>query len=93
MGLWVKISANAKKTRIVGLENEILKIKVAAPPVDGKANAELIEFLSDRLDVPKSRISIVQGEFSQKKRLQIEGLNKEDLLIRLVGGKTVEEAS
>ena len=51
-----------------------LLVRLNAAPVDGAANAELIEVLSDVLDVPKRAVSIVSGERSRQKRVQIEGL-------------------
>src|SRR6266850_6969340 len=75
LDLWVKISPNSKRNQIVGFEKEYLKIKIAAPPVEGKANIELIEFLSEQLDKPKSQITIVQGQQGKLKRIRIENLS------------------
>lgn len=50
-----------------------LKVKVHAPPVDGKANKELIDFLSEIFDVPKSHIEILSGETSSNKKVKIIG--------------------
>ncbi len=52
-----------------------LKIKLKAPPVDGKANKALIEFFSHLFDVSKSKIEIIKGETSRNKKLQISGLS------------------
>ncbi len=53
-----------------------VKIRLKAPPVDGKANKELIEFLSDILDVPPSRIEIVAGQTHRNKLVAIEGMDQ-----------------
>lgn len=71
MKLSVKISPNAKRSEIVGLKDGVLKIKIAAPAVDGKANAELVRFLAETLKVPKSRIVILKGETSRNKLVEV----------------------
>lgn len=71
--LSLHIQPGAKTTAIVGLHGEALKIRLAAPPVDGKANACLVAFLAERLGVPKSRIELVGGETSRAKRLRVVG--------------------
>jgi uncharacterized protein (TIGR00251 family) len=73
--LRLHIQPGAKKTEVVGLHGEALKIRLAAPPVDGKANACLIGFLADRLGVAKSSVSLVSGESSRAKRVRIDGVD------------------
>ncbi|MGE4565492.1 MAG: DUF167 domain-containing protein [Victivallaceae bacterium] len=77
------IQPGATRGRFLGDYDGKLKIAVAAPPVDGKANQALIVFLSKSLDVPKSRIKLVRGESSRSKRLVIIGLSQ-DALRRLL---------
>lgn len=62
-----------------------LLIRLAAAPVDGAANAELIDLIARALHVPKRDITIVSGERSRKKRLRIAGMNAEDVVGRLLG--------
>ena len=69
--LILHIQPGAKRTEIVGQHGDALKIRLAAPPVDGKANAELIRFLAERLRVPRSAIRLVSGESSRAKRLRV----------------------
>lgn len=64
----------ASRTRIVGEHDGRLKIQVAAPPVDGEANAELLAFLAERLGVKRSAVSVVDGESGRRKRVRIEGV-------------------
>ncbi|MCK9987010.1 MAG: uncharacterized protein AzoDbin1_03482 [Azoarcus sp.] len=71
--LTLHIQPGAKKTEFVGLHGEALKIRLAAPPVDGKANAALCAFLADFCGVPKSAVSLVSGETSRAKRVRIDG--------------------
>lgn len=77
VSLRLHIQPGAKKTEVVGLHGESLKIKLAAPPVDGKANACLIDFLAERLDVSRAAVKIVGGETSRAKRVRIAGINRE----------------
>lgn len=72
--LRLHIQPGAKKTEIAGLHGEALKIRLAAPPVDGKANACLIEFLARQLGVAKSAVELVSGETSRAKRVRISGI-------------------
>jgi len=69
--LTVKISPNAKKSEIIGFDNSILKIKIQAPPIDGKANEELVRFLSKEWNISKSKIQILKGESSKIKVLEV----------------------
>ncbi len=69
--IYISVVANAKKNEIIGPYNKSLKVKIHSPPVDGKANKEIIKFFSSVLDVAKSRISIVRGELSNQKVLQV----------------------
>ena len=64
----IKISPNAKKNEIIR-EGEIVKIKITAQPVDGKANKALIEFLSKYFKIPKTSIQILKGETSKEKTI------------------------
>lgn len=72
MFLSVRVVPSSSKNEIVGwMANGILKLKIAAPPVDGKANAELIAFLSKLLKRPKAEIEITNGLTSKKKTLRL----------------------
>lgn len=68
----LKVIPNAKKTEIIGLLDEALKIKVSSPPVEGKANAQIIKFFSDYLKVSKSKLEIISGEKSKYKQLKVK---------------------
>lgn len=71
--LRLHIQPGAKKTEVVGLHGEALKIRLAAPPVDGKANACLIAFLADQLGVAKSAVELLSGDSSRAKRVRVGG--------------------
>lgn len=64
---------NAPKTQIIGQHGDALKIKIQAPPVDGKANQEIIRFFAEALRIPKNQIEIVSGEISKTKKLRLIG--------------------
>ena len=65
--LRVHVVPRASKTVIAGLHGDALKIKLAAPPVDGAANAELIAYLAKLLALPKSRVTLLSGAASREK--------------------------
>lgn len=72
--LRLHIQPGAKKTEIVGLHGEALKIRLAAPPIDGKANACLLAFIAERLGVGKSAVSLLSGDTSRAKRVHVSGV-------------------
>ena len=72
--LRLHIQPGAKKTEAAGLHGEALKIRLAAPPVDGKANACLIAFLADQFGVARSAVSLLSGETSRAKRVHVSGV-------------------
>lgn len=71
--LTLHIQPGAKKTEVCGLHGDALKIRLAAPPVDGKANAALLTFVADRLDLPKSAVSLKSGQTSRRKVVEVAG--------------------
>jgi len=73
----VKVQPNASKTSIAGRAGEFLKIRLAAPPVDSKANEALVEFVAGRLSVAKSCVRIRSGAASHRKVIQVEGCSNE----------------
>jgi hypothetical protein len=81
--LAVFVQPKASKNEIIGPHNGALKIKITAPPVDGKANAALVAFLSDVLDIPKRQIEILKGETGRNKSVRILGLSIEEIQQRL----------
>jgi uncharacterized protein (TIGR00251 family) len=71
----VHVQPRASRTEVAGLHDGCVKIRLAAPPVDGEANAELVRFLSEKLDVPKARVHLVSGQTSRRKTLTIDGMD------------------
>ena len=78
----------AKRNEVVRCEEGVWHIKIAAPPTEGKANKELIEFLSELLDISKSRISISKGATGHRKLIELQGITKEASEERLM--KTIK---
>lgn len=70
--LSIKVKPNSKRQTIEQQEDGSWIVHLKSPPVDGKANAELIKVLSDRFDVPKTCITIRSGASSKLKRIEID---------------------
>ena len=82
--LSVRVKPNARYNEIKGLDdNDVLTVAVAAPPVKGMANRELISFLCEAWDLRKSDVVIEKGATSRRKILLINGLSRAQLLQRL----------
>ena len=79
----LRIVPRASKDGIQGVLGDALKIRLCAPPVDGKANRALVEFLAETLDVPPSRVAILSGETGRSKRVLIAGAAEGDVRARL----------
>ena len=69
----------SSKCEVVGCQGDCLKIKITAPPLEGRANEECISFLAASLGVKKARINIVSGLKSRKKTISVKGLKKKDV--------------
>ena len=73
--LTIKATPRASRTEVAGVENEAwLRIRLQAPPVDGRANEALTEFLARKLDLPKRAVAVVSGETGRIKKVRITGL-------------------
>jgi len=83
--LAVHVQPRAGKTEISGTYGEALKIRIAAPPVDGAANRELTEFVARELDVPRWAVHLVSGARGRDKVLEVEGIGVEAARARLGG--------
>jgi uncharacterized protein (TIGR00251 family) len=81
--LALKVMPNASREEIVGWLGEALKVKVRAPALDGRANAALMEFLADRLGLPRRAVILLRGDRSRQKIVRVEGLGLETARERL----------
>jgi len=71
----VKVQPRAKETGLAGKLGDAYKLRLAAPPVDGKANEACVRFFAGRFGVPGSAVRIVQGLSSRMKVVEIEGID------------------
>ncbi|MDP3774260.1 MAG: DUF167 domain-containing protein [Gemmatimonadales bacterium] len=81
----VQVQPRAKRTEVAGRHGDAVKVRVASPPVDGAANAELLRFLAERLGVPKSAFRIASGATGRRKTLEVEGLTTAEAVHLLLG--------
>lgn len=79
----VRVIPRAAKSAIDGIRDGAVLVRLSAAPVDGAANAELIEVMADALGVPKRAITITSGEASRRKTLQIAGISAATVLTKL----------
>jgi len=81
--LAVRVTPRARKNEIAGVAGEALKVKLAAPPVEGAANAALCAFLAEQLGVRKSAVTLVAGQASRQKVVRVEGVTADEVQARL----------
>ncbi|MFC2070246.1 DUF167 domain-containing protein [Chloroflexota bacterium] len=77
--LVIRVQPNARQNEVQGFREGILYIKIVGPPVEGKANQELVSYLSDILGIAKSRLSIMKGATGKRKLISIRGLNQKQV--------------
>lgn len=82
--LKLRIVPNAKRAEVVGEYGDAVKVKVAAPAVDGKANSALLEFLAEKIGVSARVVSLLMGEKSRDKVIAVEGVETDELRKRLL---------
>jgi len=80
--LAVRVTPRARKNEIVGLVGEAIKVKLAAPPVEGAANAALCAFLAEQLGVRKSAVTLVAGQTSRHKVVRVDGVTVDEVQAR-----------
>jgi uncharacterized protein (TIGR00251 family) len=77
--LTLHIQPGAKKTEFAGRHGDALKIRLAAPPVDGKANEALVKFIATTLHLPKSSVTLISGQTSRRKVLEVNGAESSEI--------------
>ena len=75
--LKLHVQPRAAQNRIAGLQGEALKLRLSAPPVDGKANKAVLAFLADLFSLPKSALSLKSGQQSRQKTVLVSGVSEE----------------
>lgn len=79
----IYVQPRASKTEIIGLHGKALKIRIAAPPVDGQANVELCRYLARQVGVPQKDVQMKSGVSSRQKRVFIAGKTLADIRVAL----------
>lgn len=82
----VRVIPRAGRSGLAGARGDALLVRLHAPPVEGKANAELIDVIAAALDVPSRAVSIVAGERSRQKRVRVSGIDAVTAASRLADG-------
>jgi len=75
--LVLHVQPRAALTGAAGLHGDAVKVRLAAPPVDGAANEELVRYLAERLGVPRRAVRVVGGAASRRKVVEVDGLSTE----------------
>jgi uncharacterized protein (TIGR00251 family) len=88
--LAIKVVPRSSRDEIVGWRDGVLRLKVRAPPQDGRANAAVVALLAAALEVRKSAVAIVAGHAAAHKRVVVEGLSRADVERRLGSGTGLE---
>ncbi|HMG34236.1 MAG TPA: DUF167 domain-containing protein [Blastocatellia bacterium] len=73
---WVRVQPRASRTEVVGQYGRAIKIRLAAPPVDGRANEECKRFIAELLSVAPAKIEIISGESSRDKLIRVHGVSQ-----------------
>ena len=79
----VHVAPRASRNKVLGVHDGALKVALTAPPVEGAANKALVEFMAKIVGVPKSAVSILSGEASRHKVVEVMGTTVEDVKRRL----------
>ncbi len=79
----IKAIPNAPRSAVVGWLGDALKVKVHAPPVEGRANDALCAFLADTLGLPRRAVTVVRGDTSRQKLVRIDGLTIAEVKAKL----------
>ncbi len=82
--LRLRIVPNAKRSEVVGVHGDAVKVKVQAPAMDGKANEALVDFLAEKIGVPRRAVQIVAGEKSRDKSVAVAELDEDEARRRLL---------
>jgi uncharacterized protein (TIGR00251 family) len=77
------VQPRARSTEIVGIQDDTIRVRLAAPPVDGKANEALVGFLAERLQVSRSAVTLLTGQTARFKAVDVAGLDQATAVQRL----------
>ncbi len=77
--LLVHVQPRAKRSEVAGRHGDAVKVRLAAPPVDGAANEELVRFMAETLRLPRRAVRVVAGLTARRKTIEVDGISSEDL--------------
>ena len=83
----VRVIPRASRSGVDGIRDDAVLVRLNAPPVEGAANAALVDVLSDLLDLPKRAIAIVSGDRSRSKIVRVTGIDLETCRRKLLGSQ------
>jgi len=81
--LKIRVNPRSSRNQINGWRDDVLQIKLTAPPVEGAANKAVLEFLAEQLGIKKSQIALVSGSTSREKIIEITGLSNGQIRCRI----------
>lgn len=84
--LRVRVQPRASRSQVLGYDGQLLRVRVSAPPEDGRANEAVVALLAEALGVPRSRVRILRGHTSRDKLVSMESLSLEEVVRRLTTG-------
>jgi uncharacterized protein len=87
VSLALTITPRAGRDEVVGVAGDAIKIRLKAPPVEGRANEELLDFLAKRLAVPRAALAIISGASGRHKIVQVVGISADLVAQRLLSGE------
>lgn len=87
-GVVIQIHATprASRSQVQGLHGDALKVRLQAPPVDGKANEALIDFIAGKFGIPSRRVVLVSGQTGRQKRIAVQGMTPDQAIQALLPG-------
>jgi len=85
----VRVQPGASKNEIMGVQEDALKIRISAPPIEGKANKALVQFLAKQLGLKRSQVEILNGHATRRKTIHIIGQGIQNKLKKLIDSITV----
>ena len=83
VALTLVVVPRASKTGVVRIDSEAIRIRVAAPPVEGAANTVLLRYLADLFDLPRSNVRLLGGTTNRRKRVLLAGVSRAEVVQRL----------
>lgn len=86
--LKIRVNPRSSRNQVTGWRDDVLQIKLTAPPVEGAANKAVLEFLAEQLSIKKSQIALVSGATSREKTVEITGLSNSEIRRRI--GETAD---